>query len=60
MGHYSNECDEEQTIKMYNKKESNFLITNKDGYHGSSDEDDNRTGTLAPSYRDINVLEEEF
>jgi len=44
MGHYSNECDEEQTIKMYNKKGSNFLITNKDGYHGSSDEDDNRTG----------------
>jgi len=37
--HYSNECDEEETVRKSNKKGSNFLVLNKDRYNSSSDEE---------------------
>jgi len=34
-GHYSNECDEVETVKTSNKKGSNFLVLNNDTDHNS-------------------------
>jgi len=40
-GHYSNECDEIETVKISNtsKKGSNFLVLNKDAEESSSEEE---------------------
>ena len=49
-GHYSNECDEENTVKTSNtrnsgKKGSNFLMLKKDIDYSSSEDDDKAVST---------------
>ena len=40
VGHYSNECEEDETLETGNKKESRFLVLN----HNSSSEDEGNDG----------------
>ena len=51
-GHYSNECDEEDTVKASNtsntgKKGSNFLVLKKDIDDSSSEDDDEAVSTFS-------------
>jgi len=51
--HYSNECDEEQTVKMSNVKVSSFLVVHVNQHSYSSDEDDKK---FPPSYTKFNAI----
>ena len=51
-GKYSNECDEDQTVKITNKNVSSFLLLNDDKINSSSDEDYDNNTIMGSSYRD--------
>ena len=38
-GHHANKCDKEETVRMSNKKGSNFLVYKNNKYESSSDEE---------------------
>jgi len=58
VGHYSNKCDEEQTVK-WNKKEANFSSLNgdKNNYHLDEEYDTSMAGLYAFDNTKLVVVE---
>ena len=58
-GHYSNECDKKEMVKISNKKDSNFLVLNKEVDDSIPEEQPGRLNDPAPTCTELKDIEEE-